>query len=520
MAARTPRVRAVGLAVAVVLGASVPGCLLPELIVDGTGSGGGGSDLGGAGSGGAATDSGGAGTDSGGAATDSGGAGGSGGAPNTGGDGAGGDGSGGAGSGGTSSGGAGTGGATIGGYYESGDWHGFVGTAADLGTIDPTAFDDVANPPYCMSGSVNADDEFLGFAGWTWNLNQDPDCTPAGCVPAVEPVALTTDGVQVQIDNEFDTALRIQIQGMSGTTWCAALPATTGTMFVSWALFETSCWNGTGTQYGGESVESLQIVVPGPGPAGQPAEMFDFCVQSVSPANTPATGCSLSDGPGDGTYTLGGVQNTQVDRESLPYIVHSNVWSEDDGSQSITGEGTAFEIVQQTATRSTAYGPFSYPSVFIGDQYGLTSGTANLPATIATISSLPTVWSWSQPSGGDYLALYELWFNNPGSETPSAYIQIILGGEVTPIGTYQGNFAIGPNTWELWTGMLQGQPISTYRHAGAVFTEFEFDLVPFLSDAVTRGLSASLELTMVAAGFQVWSGSVGASSNNFCAMVQ
>jgi len=528
VAARARRVRAVGLAVVVLLAASVPGCLLPELIVDGSGSGGDSSDLGGSSSGGGSSDGSGA------VGSGSASAGGSGGGAGSGGDGSGGTpaggGTGGDGSGGTSSGGSGSGGngsggqATVGGYYESGAWQGYVGTLASLGMIDPPDFDDTLGPPYCVSGEVSADDDFAGVAGWTWNLNQPADCTPAGCVPPLGTFVPTAEGVLITIDNELETELRVQILGPDGATdpdqvWCAPVPGVTGTSFIAWSSFETYCWNGTGTAYIDQEIVTLQIVVPGPGPAGQPATTFDFCVESVVEADDAANGCDLGDPAGSGSYTFDSAFDyLEVSRENENYVVQANFYNNQDGNQAITGTGTAFELIAQSGmSTNTALG---FPSVYIGEQADVSSTGSGLPIRVEDITALPTAWSWTQPAAGNYLALYELWFNDPGSSTPSAYIQIILGGEVTPIGTYQGNLEIGPNTWELWTGMLNGQAITTYRYASAVFTQFEYDLTLFVDDAVYGGLSPNLELTMIAAGFQVWSGGVGAASNNFCALVQ
>jgi len=507
----------------VLLGAIAPGCFLPELVVEGTGSGGGGpDDLGGAASGGAASGGAGSGGDGlGGDGFGGGGPSGGSGGDGSGGDGAGGSpgGSGGDGSGGASSGGNGSGGAPLYGYYESGAWQGYVGTFAELGTVSPDDFEDTVGPPYCVSGAIPPDQLGAGKGGWTWNLNQEPVCMQANCGT----VTSSAEGILLTVDNLLDTDLRIQVQAPGGTdaeTWCAPLPTTSGTMFVSWSEFDTTCGMPGGTAYNGEELASLQIFVPGPG-AGGSTENFDFCVESVEEVDEPPPTCRLNNPPGIGSYMLMGQETAPVDRLGDTYVVQSRVLSAP-GSQTITGNGTAFAITSQDGSANPAGGPFSFPSVFVGEVNGESSGTPGMPAQVGLLGDLPTAWAWTPPSGGNYFAIYQLGFaETADAASPDEVVHIILGGNgVDPPGTLDGSMSIGGRAWEVYEPYAANDPIVAFRATTPPITAFEEALGPFVDEAVTRGLSNSYFLMEIAAGFRVWSGSVGASTDNFCVVVQ
>jgi len=517
----TRRVRAAGVRLTVprlmvLLGAMAPGCFLPELVVDGTGSGGGGpDDLGGAGSGGDGLGGDGLGGD--GLGGD-----GAGGSPDgSGGDGAGGSpgGSGGAGSGGTSSGGNGSGGAPLYGYYESGAWQGYVGTFAERGNVLPNDFDDSVGPPYCVSGAISPDDLYGAKAGWTWNLNQEPVCMQADCGT----VTSSEDGILLTVDNSLDTELRIQVQAPGGAgaeTWCALLPFTDGTMFVPWSDFTATCWEPGGAPYTNDELASLQIFAPGAS-SDEPATSFDFCVESVEEVPEPPPTCRLDNSPGTGAYSLQATATTTVDRGGDAYVVQSRVFSAP-GTQTLTGEGTAFVITGQTGTSLVTGVPFSFPSVFVGEVNTVSSGTPGLPEQVGFLGDLPTAWAWTPPASGSYLALYQLGFGaDADAAAPDEVVYIILGGsDVDPPGTPDGSAVIGGRTWEVYEPFDSSDPLVTFRTVTPPLTAFEETLGPFVDEAVSRGLPNSYFLMEIAAGFRVWDGSVGASVDNFCVFVQ
>lgn len=507
------------------MGAGAPGCLLPELIVDGTdGLGGEGPDdtggSGGDGTGGGGGNTGGGGGDSGGG--DSGGSdsgGGDSGGASTGGTGSGGEGTGGDGTGGGSG-----GGSPIGGYYESGDWYGYMFPLANAATIDPATFEETLGPPFCVAGVIEPTEAYDGLGGVGWNLNQDT-CSGADCPSSKGTVTPSLEGVTLRLDNPDGNMLRLQAEGPNGgqdanERWCIDLGALDGSTFVPWSSFNTMCWApGEGNDYANEPLQNFLVYAYGEGTGGDQVP-FDFCIENLEESDAPSATCSLSDSEGTGTYSLStDLEYIEVNREGHSYLVHNNFFNAAGTDQTVQGTGTRFEVLQQTGNLSTSGQPLGFPSVFIGDRQSLSSDTSGLPKLVGDISTLPTAWEWANAPSGTYLALYELTFSSSQAGAPVAFIQILLGGNVTPIGTSQGNVLIEGQTWELWIGTATPEgTVYSYR-TPTTRSSFTGDLAPFVDDAVNQGMPSSYYLQVVSAGFQIWAGGVGLVSENFCALV-
>src|SRR6185369_15573348 len=208
-------------------------------------------------------------------------------------------------------------------------------------------------------------------------------------------------------------ALRVQVQGPNGATdandrWCAPLFGSGG--FIPWDAFNTKCWDGSGTKYAGQPLTAAMILVPG----STAAVPFDFCLDDLREADAPGgdagMGCSASGNAGSGTATLADRSGwTGVTREGRNYVVQNNVW---DGSsaQTLSVSGVSFEVTQQTGTNSTSGPPLSFPSVFIGSNYGRSTTGSNLPKKIGDLTRIPTGWSWTSASG-TFNATYDVWFS-------------------------------------------------------------------------------------------------------------
>jgi hypothetical protein len=205
-----------------------------------------------------------------------------------------------AGTGGSGTGGAlGTGGAgTIpAGYWTNGSWQGCVWVETDsVGgtTASPLAFPvRMDSASYCLSGSVEADPSYRGFAGLQFNLAQPAagaDCsynaanaTRTG-LPAV---TMITPNLQISFTKAIATPLQIEIEGPNGATdstnrWCTIVPAAaSGSVTISLGMFTTQCFlpGNPGTAYAGQPISSILILVTNPSTAA-PAP-YNFCVSNL-----------------------------------------------------------------------------------------------------------------------------------------------------------------------------------------------------------------------------------------------
>ena len=67
-----------------------------------------------------------------------------------------------------------------------------------------------------------------------------------------------------------------------------------------------------------------------------------------------------------------------------------------------------------------------------------------------------------------------------------------------------------PGVWDIWSGTVNNRPIINWvRQEGMDSSEIEFDVMDFVRDAQTRGLTITgTQVNAVAVGFEIWSGPV------------
>lgn len=461
---------------------------------------------------------------------------------NSGGSSSGGAGTGGAATGGTSSGGAGTGGSGTGGSgtggsvsYDGGylvfdSWHGYAWTyASGTGSITPSEYS-ITAPPVCASGSVasgTANSAMVGF-----NLNQ-----VKGDNPPIGTVNPTLEGIAINVTNTGGSPLRLQIQGPDGATnaeqrWCAPLSA--GENFIPWNAFNTKCWDGSGTTYANQALAAAIVLVPGQAAS---ARSFNFCVNDLGPANDPdeggGSGCDLSGSPGTGTGSISDHTGTNswAYVSSNRYAVQNNVWNGGGVTHTLSYTGTSFEVTQQTGSRAGNGAPVSFPSVFIGSNYGRSTTGSNMPKQVSALNGVPVGWSWTNPNNGTYNATFDVYFSTSSggdSGSPSGGFLMVWfhkpsGAQPVSSASPPGPVAVaslGGRNWNVWTGYQhEGKPVISYV-AQSTVTSLSFDLEDFIDDAVGRSwIQNNWYLTNIMAGFEIWSGGVGLKSNKFCATI-
>jgi len=469
---------------------------------------------------------------------------------------------------------------TPGGYFESGAWHGQAWTGVDtagLATVTPPNFAALApQSPFCFEGTVRADppstptatDGYQGVALLGFNINQELVGPVAGQpAPILERVP-TERGVAVNFSRNSPPAgstvtlapvIRIQIQNLAGTTWCADLPTVNGKGFIAYEAggtdpnFRTECWlAATGTTsrpYAREPISNVILVVPGGGIAGQDF-YYNACVAGFADANSAddaPDNISLGDGILTGTISGEAEKIKLTGKDGNSYIINNNAWGDNssDGSQQLRYTGNSFEILRQTAGQGANSSPASFPSIYIGNNGATTGvngattlGEDKLPIQVSAITSIPTTFNHSGPLG-DNNATYDVWFAPNG--TPSAHgtaqaaflmVWTHRPAGRSPIGNNAGrtNLTINGVTgaWDLWVGPRGGGgpdanlPVLSYVSVNpATVRNFTFDLSAFIRDAVGRnlGLTNGMFLTDVFAGFEIWGGGTGLRVDEFSAVI-
>jgi hypothetical protein len=157
----------------------------------------------------------------------------------------------------------------------TGCWHGYAFAGGDTGsTVMPTSF--AMCGMGCMlraSGTVGPAQapSYAGVVYLGFNVNQPTgSSTFTTLVPAGTGLAVTYTKAA------GPATIRVQIQAGS-TRWCANLTASP--MTIPYTMFNTACWDNSGTAYAKQPIEAVQLVIPGPdAAAGVP---FDMTLVSV-----------------------------------------------------------------------------------------------------------------------------------------------------------------------------------------------------------------------------------------------
>jgi hypothetical protein len=501
-------------------------------------------------------------------------------------------GTGGSGAGGTTGTGGSTGTAPAG-YYKtadwgvtSADWHGCTWTGKDSTVMNsttaftqPTSMDFTSvkeGGPYEAAGTVYNDYNAVALLGF--NLNEAPNGSSTQCKynaaaamqngPPAATIPSTATGIAISWSEKKapPTSVRIQVQDVDGATnpahvWCYTITDPQGPSFAPFAMFNSKCWDGTGTKFDPKTnpIDAIAFLVPGTVANTAP---FDFTITGFAP------GTSKTDAPGGmgtcGTIagSLGSTTASQAasfaraavtGTDCKTYIVQNNNWGNATGStQLVNYTGTGFTVQSSSGSGSSA--PASFPSTYVGGNGNVANGTYNtwadtgLPKQISGtngIQSAMTSFGWSGgKSGGQFNATYDVWFAKT-SPTAGSYNDGISGfimvwlyqpSNFHPIGgSRNASFrtaSIAGKNWSVWVGPRgqgqgstggvndgSGRPVISYVIQGSALPSLSFDLKDFISDAVSHGatdmasdsgitqaFSSSWYLTDVFAGFEIWSG--------------
>jgi hypothetical protein len=302
-----------------------------------------------------------------------------------------------------------------------------------------------------------------------------------------------------------------------------------------------------GTPYASQAISAVVFLVPG-APTATP---YNFCINGVAYGNVPE---DAPDGPetgGDQMGTVGAANNDDLDfdRKKVSfggedYIIQNNNWGNPAGSDCILSFlNNSFTVT--TCTGSGASAPAAFPSIYQGNNGNTANGVLStkskdaMPIQINQIGSIPTSFRYSGGSGS-YNATYDIWFANspPTGEYKDgidgfAMVWLRDPGDKQPIGTQQGSVMIGGQSWNVWVGP-RGDGPEGYNDAPVVsFVNPTQDdnsraqsfvnknLLEFINAATmsNRGLTPTMYLTDIFAGFEIWNGGAGLKVDEFTAKV-
>jgi hypothetical protein len=199
--------------------------------------------------------------------------------------------------------------------------------------------------------------------------------------------------------------------------------------------------------------------------------------------------------------------------ESSQYIFQNNEWNSA-LPQCATVSGVGFTLTTADFNQ-TGGAPATYPSIFRGCHWGNCTSSNPFPIQESNIASASTSVAITQPSGYNNDAAYDIWFNQTSTTAgqpngTEIMIWINHQGSPEPFGSQTATETIDGATWAVWTGRQTSWNIVSYVRETPVTSVSNLNLLPFFSDAVSRGsLESSWWLLDVEYGFEIWTGGAG-----------
>lgn len=209
-----------------------------------------------------------------------------------------------------------------------------------------------------------------------------------------------------------------------------------------------------------------------------------------------------------------------VSIDSGAYTFQNNEWNSS-LEQCATVSGAGFTLTTADFNQATNGAPATYPSIFRGCHWGNCTSSNPFPIEENNIASASTSVSITQPSGYNNDAAYDIWFNQTSTTSgqpngTEIMIWINHQGSIQPFGSQTATETIDGAAWEVWTGRQSSWNIVSYVRQTPVTSVINLNLLPFFSDAVSRGsLEPSWWLIDVEYGFEIWTGGQGLAMSGF-----
>jgi len=186
-----------------------------------------------------------------------------------------------------------------------------------------------------------------------------------------------------------------------------------------------------------------------------------------------------------------------------------------------TINGLGFTITTADFSNATNGSPATYTSLFRGCHWGTCTSSNPFPIEESNIASATTSVKITQPSGYNNDAAYDIWFNQTSTtsgQPNGTEIMIWLNhqGSIEPFGSQVATATIDGASYAVWTGNQSSWKIVSYVATSPVTSVSNLNLLPFFSDAVSRGsLESSWWLIDVEYGFEIWTGGQGLAMSGF-----
>jgi cellulose 1,4-beta-cellobiosidase len=203
------------------------------------------------------------------------------------------------------------------------------------------------------------------------------------------------------------------------------------------------------------------------------------------------------------------------------YSVQTDEWNSSATQCVSTSGGADFKVTQSAINAATNGAPGSYPSIYRGCHWGSCTQASGLPLQVSGLGDPTTSWSTTQPTSGTYDTAYDIWFNKTATtngQPDGAELMIWLNhrGPVQPAGSLVGTVSLGGYIFDVWYAPMGGWNYIAYVLQSGRASITNLDLGTVARDVVRRGyLDPSWYLIGVEAGFELWQGGAGMTTNSF-----
>ncbi|MQS13959.1 hypothetical protein F7Q99_17195 [Streptomyces kaniharaensis] len=208
--------------------------------------------------------------------------------------------------------------------------------------------------------------------------------------------------------------------------------------------------------------------------------------------------------------------------DSGRYLINPNEWNATGGlCISSTDGGTGFRVTRSGVNRASLTDPDRGPGAYPHISTQLQPGTGPLPIAVNNLRYATSSWHTTQVDGGVYNVSYDLWYSSDRTScsfTESAELMIWLRGNgKTPFGQQNGELRAGGTSYRVYEAPKKSShTLITYEMATSATSVTDLDLRAFTRDAVQRGyVPPGSYLCAVQAGFEIWEGGAGLSSDAF-----
>lgn len=203
--------------------------------------------------------------------------------------------------------------------------------------------------------------------------------------------------------------------------------------------------------------------------------------------------------------------------------VYNFQMNENDSSlqECATISGVGFTLATADFKNATNGPAAAYTSIYQGCHWGACTTSNPFPIQESNLATATTSVSFTQPSGYNNDAAYDIWFNETSKtsgQPNGAEVMIWLNhqGKIQPFGSKTATATIDGTQYDVWTGKQSSWKIVSYVASNPVASATKLNLLPFFEDAVTRGsLDPSWWLIDVEFGFEIWTGGKGLAISDF-----